>query len=61
LSLAAAIKLNRSDLVTRYTKAYTDYRKDDLAEPFREVANVLKTPEVLKDYTATVKPILDKL
>ncbi|MEE9445696.1 MAG: hypothetical protein V3V19_08520, partial [Cocleimonas sp.] len=61
LSLAAAIKLNRPSLIKRYTKAYTDYRKDDLSEPFREVSNVLKTPKVLKHYAETLKPILEKL
>ncbi len=58
LSLAAAIKLNRSDLVTRYTEAYIDYRKDDLANPFREISNVLKTPKVLKRLAETIEPVL---
>ncbi len=45
----------------RYTKEYTDYRKDDLAEPLREVGNVLKTPKVLEPYTETLKPVLERL
>ena len=61
LALAPAIKLGRDDLVKRYTKEYADYRKDDLADPLREVGNVLKTPKVLERYTETLKPVLESL
>ena len=61
LALAPSIKLGRDDLIELFTKEYSDYRKDDLDDPLREVANVLKTPKVLAQYTETLKPILETL
>ncbi len=61
LALAPAIKLGQDDLVKRYTKEYSEYRKDDLTEPLREVRNVLKAPKVLDSYEETIRPVLEGL
>ncbi|MEE9328001.1 MAG: hypothetical protein V3U71_12010 [Cocleimonas sp.] len=58
LSLAAAIKLNRTTLIERYSKAFAEYRNGEVTDPLSVIKSILKAPEILEQYTETVEPIL---